>query len=162
MTSTSAACGGVGTPTHSPRGRIYLINDMSENDRPADAKTVWHVDQRRACLSGTMPCPSRFRTATSTESAAMPRLAFWLQNGSQPVPSITIKGISPTLHERLKSIARRHHRSLQNEVIACLERYAEQPPRTKAELMAEAARLRGKLPPVDHDLVDRYKRSGRP
>ena len=155
MTSTSAACGGVGTPTHSPRGRIYLINDMSENDRPVDAKTVWHVDQRRAC-------PSGFRTATLTERAAMPRLAFWLQIGSQPMPSITIKGISPALHERLKSIARRHHRSLQNEVIACLERYAEQPPRSKAELMAEATRLRGKLPPVDHDLVDQYKRSGRP
>ena len=41
------------------------------------------------------------------------------------MPSITIKGISPTLHERLKSIARRQRRSLQNEVIACLERYAE-------------------------------------
>ncbi|MCY4431740.1 MAG: hypothetical protein OXC11_15310 [Rhodospirillales bacterium] len=42
--------------------------------------------------------------------------------------SITIKGISLTLHERLKGMARRHHRSLQNEVIACLERHAEQPP----------------------------------
>ncbi len=78
------------------------------------------------------------------------------------MPSITIKGIFPTLHERIKGIARRHHRSLRNEVIACLERYAEQPPRSKAEMMAEAARLRDKLPPVDHDLVDRYKRSGRP
>jgi hypothetical protein len=58
------------------------------------------------------------------------------------VPSITIKGISSTLHEQLKGIPRRHHRSLQNEVIACLERYAEQPPRSKAELMAEAAQLR--------------------
>ena len=77
------------------------------------------------------------------------------------MPSITIKGISPTLHERLKGIARRHHRILQDEVIACLERHAAQPPRSKAELMAEAAQLRDKLPPVDHDLVDRYKRSGR-
>ncbi len=78
------------------------------------------------------------------------------------MPSITIKGISPTLDERLKGIARRHHRSLQNEVIACLERYAEQPPRSKAEMMAEAAQLRDQLPPVDHDIVDRHKRSGRP
>ncbi|MCY3596347.1 MAG: hypothetical protein OXG71_02785, partial [Rhodospirillales bacterium] len=101
-------------------------------------------------------------TATLTERAIMPMLAFWLQNASQHMPSITIKGISVTLHERLKDIARHHHRSLQNEVIACLERYAEQPPRSKAELMAEAAKLRGKLPPVDHDLVDQYKRSGRP
>ena len=53
--------------------------------------------------------------------------------------SITIKGISSTLHERLKGIVRRLHRSLQNEVIACLERYAEQPPRSKAELMGLVA-----------------------
>lgn len=143
-------------------GRIYLINDMFENDRPADAKTVLHVDRRLSCLSDLTACPFGFRTATLTEPAAMPMLALWLQIGSQQMPSITIKGISATLHERLKGIARRHHRSLQNEVIACLERYAEQPLRSKAELMAEAAQLRGKLPPVDHDLVDRYKRSGRP
>lgn len=162
MTSTSAACVGVGTPTHNPHGRIYLINDMFENDRQVDARTVRHMDQCRLCLSGMTTRPFGCRAAALTERAATPRLALWLQIGRQPMPSITIKGISATLHERLKDIARRHHRSLQNEIIACLERYAEQPPRSKAELMAEAARLRGKLPPVDHGLVDRYKRSGRP
>ena len=146
----------------SPCGRIYLINDLFENDRPAAAKAMLHVDRCLSCLSGMTTCPFGFRTATLTARAAMPILAFWLHSASQHMPSITIKGISATLHERLKEIARRHHRSLQNEVVACLERYAEQPPRSKAELMAEAARLRGKLPPVDHDLVDRYKRSGRP
>lgn len=78
------------------------------------------------------------------------------------MPSITIKSISPALHERLKRIARGHHRSLQNEIIACLERHAESPPPSKAELMANAAELRHKLPYFDHDLVDKYKRSGRP
>ena len=97
---------------------------------------------------------------TERDPAAM--LAFWLHIGIQPMPSITIKSISPALHERLKGIARRHHRSLQNEIIACLERHAESPPQSKAELMAEAASLREKLPFFDHALVDRYKRSGRP
>ena len=78
------------------------------------------------------------------------------------MPSITIKSISPALHERLKDIARRHHRSLQNEIVACLERHAERPPLSKAELMAEAAALRDKLPHSDHALVDEFKRSGRP
>ena len=77
------------------------------------------------------------------------------------MPSITIKSVSPALHERLKGIAQRHRRSLQNEIIACLERHAERPPRTRGELMAEAAELRDRLPYVDHDLVDEYKRSGR-
>ena len=78
------------------------------------------------------------------------------------MPSITIKRISPALHERLKGIARHHHRSLQNEIIACLERHVESPPRSKAKLMAETAALREKMPYFDHALVDRYKRSGRP
>ena len=76
--------------------------------------------------------------------------------------SITIKSLPPALHERLKDIARRHHRSLQNEIIACLERHAQSLPRSKAELMADAARLRDKLPYLDHDLIDEFKRSGRP
>ena len=76
--------------------------------------------------------------------------------------SITIKSLPPALHERSKGIARRHHRSLQNEIVACLERHAERLPRSKSELMAEAARLRDKLPHLDHGLVDEYKRSGRP
>ena len=78
------------------------------------------------------------------------------------MPSITLKSVSPMLHEQLKSIARRHHRSLQNEIIACLERHAKSPLRTKEEFMADAAELRDKLPYVDHRLVDEYKRSGRP
>ena len=78
------------------------------------------------------------------------------------MPTITIKSVSPILHGRLKSIARRHHRSLQNEIIACLERHAKSPPRTREEFMAEAAELRDKLPYVHHRLVDEYKRSGRP
>ena len=77
------------------------------------------------------------------------------------MPSITIKSVSPALHERLNRIAR-HHRSLQNEIIACLERHAESPPRSKAELMAEAADLRDRLPCFDHGLVGEYKRNGRP
>ena len=78
------------------------------------------------------------------------------------MPSITIKSLPPALHERLKDIARRHHRSLQNEIIDCLERHAQSIPRSKADLMADAARLRDKLPNLDHDLIDEFKRSGRP
>ena len=37
----------LGDELDSPRGRIYLIKDMLEKDRPADAKTVKHID--RAC-----------------------------------------------------------------------------------------------------------------
>ena len=76
------------------------------------------------------------------------------------MPSITIKDIPSTLHERLKDAAARHRLSLQNEVVACLERYVDQLPPPKAELLAEAAALRDRLPSVDHDLVDPFKRAG--
>ena len=75
--------------------------------------------------------------------------------------SITIRNLPPTLHEQLKTAARSHHRSLQNEIVACLTRYVEGLPKPRAELMAEAAALRARLPRVDHALVDRFKRAGR-
>ena len=61
-----------------PCGRIYLINDLFENDRPAAPKAVLHVDRCLSCLSGMTTCPFGFRTATLTAHAAMPVLAFWL------------------------------------------------------------------------------------
>ena len=66
------------------------------------------------------------------------------------------------LHERLKAIALRNRRSLQNEIAFCLERHMERPHASKEELLAQAARLHTKLPSVDHGLMDGFKRSGRP
>ncbi|NNF72133.1 MAG: glycolate oxidase subunit GlcF, partial [Rhodobacteraceae bacterium] len=39
-------------------GRIYLIKDMLENNRPADAKTVKHIDRCLSCLACMTTCPS--------------------------------------------------------------------------------------------------------
>ncbi|MGV6888523.1 glycolate oxidase subunit GlcF [Rhodophyticola sp. SM2404] len=48
----------LGDELDSPRGRIYLIKDMLENDRPADAKTVKHIDRCLSCLACMTTCPS--------------------------------------------------------------------------------------------------------
>ena len=48
----------LGDELDSPRGRIYLIKDMLENDRPADAQTVKHVDRCLSCLACMSTCPS--------------------------------------------------------------------------------------------------------
>ncbi len=48
----------LGDENDSPRGRIYLIKDMLENGRPADAKTVKHIDRCLSCLACTTTCPS--------------------------------------------------------------------------------------------------------
>jgi glycolate oxidase iron-sulfur subunit len=42
----------------SPRGRIYLIKDMLENERVPDATTVKHIDRCLSCLACMTTCPS--------------------------------------------------------------------------------------------------------
>jgi len=48
----------LGDELDSPRGRIYLIKDMLEQGRPADEKTVTHIDRCLSCLACMMTCPS--------------------------------------------------------------------------------------------------------
>jgi glycolate oxidase iron-sulfur subunit len=48
----------LGDELDSPRGRIYLIKDMLENDRAADAQVVTHIDRCLSCLSCVTTCPS--------------------------------------------------------------------------------------------------------
>src|SRR3978361_2480123 len=48
----------LGDELDSPRGRIYLIKDMLENDRPATEKIVKHIDRCLSCLSCMTTCPS--------------------------------------------------------------------------------------------------------
>src|SRR6478609_8926506 len=48
----------LGDELDSPRGRIYLIKDMLENDRPATAQVVKHIDRCLSCLSCMTTCPS--------------------------------------------------------------------------------------------------------
>lgn len=47
-----------GDELDSPRGRIYLIKDMLENDKPASDKVVKHIDRCLSCLSCMTTCPS--------------------------------------------------------------------------------------------------------
>jgi glycolate oxidase iron-sulfur subunit len=48
----------LGDELDSPRGRIYLIKDMLENDKPADEKVVTHIDRCLSCLACMTTCPS--------------------------------------------------------------------------------------------------------
>ncbi|HUZ91042.1 MAG TPA: glycolate oxidase subunit GlcF [Methylocella sp.] len=48
----------LGDELDSPRGRIYLIKDMLEKNRPADALTVKHIDRCLSCLACMTACPS--------------------------------------------------------------------------------------------------------
>lgn len=48
----------LGDELDSPRGRIYLIKKMLEEGRPADERTVRHIDRCLSCLSCMTTCPS--------------------------------------------------------------------------------------------------------
>jgi glycolate oxidase iron-sulfur subunit len=48
----------LGDELDSPRGRIYLIKDMLENNRVPDQKTVTHIDRCLSCLACMSTCPS--------------------------------------------------------------------------------------------------------
>ncbi len=48
----------LGDELDSPRGRIYLIKDMLENERVPDNKTVRHIDRCLSCLACMTTCPS--------------------------------------------------------------------------------------------------------
>jgi len=47
-----------GNELDSPRGRIYLIKDMLEHDRPATAEVAVHIDRCLSCLACMTTCPS--------------------------------------------------------------------------------------------------------
>ncbi len=48
----------LGDELDSPRGRIVLMKDMLERNRPADAETVRHIDRCLSCLACVTTCPS--------------------------------------------------------------------------------------------------------
>ncbi len=48
----------LGDERDSPRGRIYLIKEMLENDRPATAEVARHIDRCLSCLACMTTCPS--------------------------------------------------------------------------------------------------------
>jgi len=48
----------LGDELDSPRGRIYLIKDMLEKERPATREVVKHIDRCLSCLACMTTCPS--------------------------------------------------------------------------------------------------------
>jgi len=48
----------LGDELDSPRGRIYLMKDMLEGDKPASERVVKHIDRCLSCLSCMTTCPS--------------------------------------------------------------------------------------------------------
>lgn len=78
--------------------------------------------------------------------------------------TLTIKGIPDTLYRKLKARAARERRSINSEVIVCLERelLADRP--TAADTLSRIDRLRESLdvPPLTDKLLREARSTGRP
>lgn len=78
--------------------------------------------------------------------------------------TITLKGIPDELYARLKSSADASRRSLNGEVIACLESVLMPRKAAPSEHLAAIRAIRARLPQdgFDHAEIDTLKRQGRP
>ncbi len=75
--------------------------------------------------------------------------------------TITLKNIPANIYAQLRQSADQHHRSLNGEVIACLERVLLPVAIDPGERLARVQRLR---PPraIKASTIDKAKRTGRP
>ncbi|MAY36399.1 MAG: DNA-binding protein [Spongiibacteraceae bacterium] len=78
--------------------------------------------------------------------------------------AITIKNIPDDLYAHLKQAAKAHHRSVNSELIACLERVLLPSKASPAERLnaARALRSRATADVLSADGIDDAKREGRP
>jgi len=80
------------------------------------------------------------------------------------MPSITVKSIPDELYERIKQSAAEHRRSINKEVIICLERTLLARRVNPAAFLARADALREQsdLPPLTDEILRKAKAEGRP
>ena len=78
--------------------------------------------------------------------------------------TLTLKNVPDDIYERLKLAAQAHRRSINSEVIVCLETVLSPTAVTPAERLERARRLRAGLGDVRFSAteIDRLKRTGRP
>ena len=61
------------------------------------------------------------------------------------MPAITVKNIPDTLYSQLKQSAKLHHRSINSELIVCLEKVLIPQKVSKERLLADARSLRARF-----------------
>jgi len=77
------------------------------------------------------------------------------------MPTLTIRGMPPELHEKLKKRAERHRRSMNNEAIAILERVLKPSRMSAEEAIARTEEVNDRIGKTFPDIVNEAKRKGR-
>ena len=77
--------------------------------------------------------------------------------------NITVKNIPDDLYKNLKDYAAMNHRSLNNEIIVCIEKAIKSRRIEKAQFLDRVQRLREeiKLPYLTDDVLSNIKQEGR-
>ena len=70
------------------------------------------------------------------------------------MPALTIKNIPDNLYDKLKKTAKSHHRSLNSEVIHCIETVLVPQKMDIAERLQRAQKLRSQIPVGEISLAD--------
>jgi plasmid stability protein len=80
------------------------------------------------------------------------------------MPSITVKSIPDELYERIKQSAAEHRRSINKEIIICLERTLLARRVNPAVFLShvDALREQSYLPPLTDEILRKAKAAGRP
>jgi predicted transcriptional regulator len=78
--------------------------------------------------------------------------------------TFTVKNIPPDLYERLKQLARANRRSINNEIIVCIERSVSSQRVASEAVLTRARKLREKTLnfPISDEELTRAKVAGRP
>ena len=79
------------------------------------------------------------------------------------MPTITVKNIPADIYEKLKKSAETSRRSINSEIIACIERAVRSQPINPDLLLTRARKLRGKTSshPITADEFNQAKTAGR-
>ncbi len=78
--------------------------------------------------------------------------------------AITVKNIPDDLYARLKQVAHLNHRSINSEIIVCIERALINQRMSTEEILARARELRAytEKTPIKEEEITAAKRDGRP
>jgi len=79
------------------------------------------------------------------------------------MPTITVKKIPLEIYDKLKQSAKTNHRSINSEIITCIERAVHSQPVNPDQLLANARKLRNKTAfhPITDSAFARAKTAGR-
>jgi glycolate oxidase iron-sulfur subunit len=94
----------LGDELDSPRGRIYLIKEMLEKDKPPTAEVVKHIDRCLSCLACMTTCPSGVNYMHLVDQARV-RIE---RDYSRPLPERALRAVLAFVLPRPKAVSRRH------------------------------------------------------